>query len=148
MISQYGHTQCLTVLLEKHPKLVTRNKDGASPMDVAYNKEILAVSVNLKCSFISQPDRSFKTTSTASKISSLLNRVRRSTQPHRGVVAKILITMLTPKTEPLQKYPTRSPSPTVSLPKRNYVKSGGHPPKKLRLLSYINNKKRRLLLCE
>ena len=44
MISQYGHTQCLTVLLEKHPKLVIRNKDGVSPMDVAYNKEILAVS--------------------------------------------------------------------------------------------------------
>lgn len=45
MISQYGHTQCLEVLLEKHPKLVTRNKDGVSPMDVAYNKEILAVSI-------------------------------------------------------------------------------------------------------
>ena len=25
MISQYGHTQCLEVLLEKHPKLVTYN---------------------------------------------------------------------------------------------------------------------------
>ena len=45
MISQYGHTQCLEILLEKHPKLVTRNKDGVSPMDVAYNKEILAVSI-------------------------------------------------------------------------------------------------------
>ena len=43
MVSQYGHTQCLRVLLEKHPKLVTKNKDGVSPMDVAYNKEILAV---------------------------------------------------------------------------------------------------------
>ena len=52
MISQYGHTQCLEILLEKHPKLVTRNKDAVSPMDVAYNKEILSVST--RASFYTQ----------------------------------------------------------------------------------------------
>ena len=53
MVSQYGHTQCLRVLLEKHPKLVTKNKDGVSPMDVAYNKEILAVRKTNFVSFFS-----------------------------------------------------------------------------------------------
>ena len=53
MVSQYGHTKCLRILLEKHPKLVTKNKDGVSPMDVAYNKEILSVSQHYLLKFIS-----------------------------------------------------------------------------------------------
>lgn len=39
--SEYGHTDCLQLLLLKHPQLVTKNKDNVSPLDVAVNKEIL-----------------------------------------------------------------------------------------------------------
>jgi len=126
MISQYGHTQCLTVLLEKHPKLVTRNKDGVSPMDVAYNKEILAVSANLIRSFPFLFNRSSRTTSIASKISLPPNRARQSIRPLREVVVKILSTISTPKTEQVQKYPIHSPSLIVSLLKRNYDKFADH----------------------
>lgn len=52
MISQYGHTSCLEVLLEKHPKLMIKNKYGASPMDVAYNKQICQVSTFLLIFFL------------------------------------------------------------------------------------------------